>query len=310
MDQEEYYGQYENQAGAYEDDPNEAVITATPATNSLELRAIYYLHNVLGQWMAQNPEENYNFPACNWQVTAVEVHPFKTLDDKYANAIWGILDFADQPGGAFVFLDLNAAQTVTGLTEEDLTSEEGMNYVEGFLYHMSMQFMTCWQEHEVASFDVQMFPSPTAPSLMDLQPMFPGLNNKTPLICTSFRVQQPGSASPARVILAIPQAYLHPYEGSLQAVGELTYASTDTNYFHERMSYLEDVPIPISVLLGKAEMTVGDLQSLEEGDVIELGTSLGEPLAVKLGKTVVWGKPGTGPDGRRLAVQIVQMNHD
>jgi hypothetical protein len=50
------------------------------------------------------------------------------------------------------------------------------------------------------------------------------------------------------------------------------------------------------------------MQSLEEGDVIELGTMLGDPLDVNVGSLHMRGKPGTASDGRRLAVQIVQTH--
>jgi flagellar motor switch protein FliM len=109
------------------------------------------------------------------------------------------------------------------------------------------------------------------------------------------------------VVLGMPQAYLLPVGPSLQAVGEMTYSTTDTSQFHERLAYLEDVPIPVSVMLGKAEMTVGDLQNLEEGDVIELDATVGLPLRVKVGSKELEGKPGTSADGRRLAIQIVNV---
>lgn len=283
----------------------EAIVTAPHPQDNTALRAVYALHGVLAQWMSQPIDESYNFPTTTWQVTAVEVQTYKQLDERYAAAMWGVMDFSDLPGGAFIFLDPTAAQVVTGLSEDDLTTDEGQSYVEAFIELFAHQFSTCWAEHEVASFNASTFPSPVAPSLMDLQPMFPGLNNKTPIITTAFRVSQPGGAVTARVVLGIPQAYLHPFEGGLQAIGEQTYASQDPSYFHERLGYLADVPVPVTVMLGKAEMTVGELQNLEEGDVLPLNTTVGQPLEVRLGKTVLMGKPGTSVDGRHLAVQLV-----
>ncbi|MDB5102130.1 MAG: hypothetical protein JWM80_6551, partial [Cyanobacteria bacterium RYN_339] len=182
-------------------------------------------------------------------------------------------------------------------------TEDGMQRVEHYLLHFGQQFMECWQE--VAQFDVQMFPSPMAPDLQELQSMFQGLVPNTPIIKTSFRVSQPGQSHTARFVLGIPQAYLLAVGQSLQSVGEMTLSSNDTTYFHERLGYIEDVPIPVTVVLGKTEMTVGDLQSLEEGDVIELETQVGQPLTIHLGSTHMLGNPGTSTDGRRLAVQIV-----
>ena len=64
----------------------------------------------------------------------------------------------------------------------------------------------------------------------------------------------------------------------------------------------------ISILADRAGVMVSPKVAKELG--ANLGTNLGDPMPLRLGKTVVWGKPGTGPDGRRLAVQSVQMNHD
>lgn len=286
--------------------PDDAVITQADDSFGLELRAIYALHSLLGEHLAQLQDDYVTFPQTLWQVTSVEITPFRALDQRYGeNAIWGILDFVDQPGGAFMFLDMPAAELVTGISAGELGSDDGMAYIEAYLTHVGELFQACWQE--IAQFDVQMFPSPVAPSLMDLQAMFPGINQNTPIIATAFRVVQPGQAATARVVLGIPQAYLLAVGASLRAVGEATFSNTDTSNFHERLAYMEDVPVPVSVLLGRAEMTVADLQNLEEGDVIELDTTVGLPLEVKLGDKQVLGKPGTSADGRRLAIQIVQF---
>ena len=118
-------------------------------------------------------------------------------------------------------------------------------------------------------------------------------------------VSQPGQPQTARVVLGIPQAYLLALGPSLQSIGETTLAANDTTYFYERLAYVEEVPVPVKVELGRVELTVGELQGLEEGDVIELGTIVGEPLHVTIGSLQLRGKPGTTADGRRLAVQIV-----
>jgi flagellar motor switch protein FliN/FliY len=181
--------------------------------------------------------------------------------------------------------------------------EAGGQQAEQWFQHLGVQFMECWSE--IASFDVQMYPSPSAPNLGELQGMFQGLNMNTPVVTTSFRVSAPGLPQTARIVLGIPQAYLLAYNQSLFAIGETTLAQNDTSLFYERLAYIEEVPVPVSVKLGQVELTVGELQSLEEGDVIELNTMLGDPLKVQVGSFSLLGKPGTAADGRRLAVQIV-----
>ena len=287
-------------------DPEETIVTAAANNFNLELHAIVALHNLMGLHMGALQDEYITFPQTTWQVTSAEIQPFKALDDRYGeNAIWGIFNFVDQLGGAFAFLEPHAASLVTGIPEEDLGTEEGMGYVESFLMHMGHLFMQCWQE--IAQFDVETIPSPVAPSLGELQEMFQYLNPRTPIITTAFRVSQLGQAETARIVLAIPQPYLISVQPSLQALGENARAGTDTSFFHQRLAYLEDVSIPVSVRLGKAEMTVGDLQGLEEGDVIELDATVGLPLEVVVGSTHLMGKPGTSADGRRLAIQIVSQ---
>ena len=265
---------------------------------------MYYVHGVLGERMALIQDDYFVFPQTTWQVTAVEITPFRALDAKYGdNAWWGVMDFADQPGGAFAFVDMHATTLITGVGEEDMQEEGGLQQVEQWFQHLAVQFMECWSE--IAQFDVQCYPSPTAPAMPELQSMFPGLNMNTPVVTTSFRVSQPGLPQTARVVLGVPQAYLLALGPSLQSIGETTLGGNDTTYFYERFGYIDEVPVPVSVLLGRVELTVGEMQGLEEGDVIELGTILGEPLDVKVGSITMRGKPGTTADGRRLAVQIV-----
>jgi flagellar motor switch/type III secretory pathway protein FliN len=288
----------------FEQNFEDAVIPSTGGNYNLELRALYYLHGELAQMLAQLQEDYITFPQTQWQVTSVEVKPFKEQGDRYGqNAFWGILDFVDQPGGAFLFLDLPAAEMVTGLGEEELSGDDGQGYVETWMNHVGTMFQTCWQD--IAAFDVQIFSSPTAPSLVELQSMFPGLNQNTPMLLTAFRVTQPGQSAVARVVLGIPQAYMLAVGQSLQAIGQEKSSPSDTTYFYERLAYVEDVPVSVTVTLGKSEMSVGELQNLEEGDIIELDTTVGLPLEVKVGSMSMRGKPGTTTDGRRLAVQLV-----
>lgn len=300
------YDEYAHQdhGGYAEDHPDDAVVTSSGGGYRMELRALYYIHGVLAERMALIQDEYFVFPQTTWQVTAVELTPFRALDEKYGeNAWWGVMDFSDIPGGAFAFVDMHAVTMVSGVGEDDLMEEAGGQQAEQWFQHLGVQFMECWSE--IASFDVQMYPSPTAPNLAELQAMFQGLNMNTPVVTTSFRVSAPGLPQTARVVLGIPQAYLLAYGQSLVAIGETTLAQNDTSLFYERLAYIEEVPVPVSVKLGQVELTVGELQSLEEGDVIELGTMLGDPLEVTVGSFALLGKPGTAADGRRLAIQIV-----
>lgn len=283
---------------------DDAVITTAAGDYALELRGVYYLHAVLAQRMAQIQDEYFVFPQTEWQVTSVESTTFRKLDAAYGErAWWGVLDFAEQQGGGFVFIDFSGVTLVSGVGEDDMGDDAAAQQVEQWFLHLAAQFADCWAE--VAPFDVQMYPSPSPPPLVELQGMFPGLNLNTPVVTTAFRVLQPGQPQTARVLLGIPQAYLLELGGSLRAIGETTLVSHDTTHFYERLSHVEEVPVPVSVALGRVELSVGDLQGLEPGDVITLDTALGEPLEVAVGSLRFLGKPGTTQDGRRLAVQVL-----
>ncbi|MEB3285169.1 MAG: FliM/FliN family flagellar motor switch protein [Candidatus Sericytochromatia bacterium] len=283
---------------------DDAVITTASGGNSLELRGVYYLHAAMAERMAQIQDDYFVFPQTAWQVTAVEVSTFKRLDDAFGqNAWWGVIDFAEQQGGAFAFADLSAITLVSGVDPEQMLDDAGAQQVEQWFLHLGAVFMDCWAE--LAQFDVQMYPSSAPPSLLELQDMFPGLNLNTPMLMTSFRVIQPGQSQTARVVLALPQAYLLELVPSLRAIGELTTGSHDTTHFYERLAHIEEVPVPVSVQLGRVTLSVGELQGIEPGDVLALDTALGDPLRVQVGSLELSGKPGTTPDGRRLAVQLL-----
>jgi len=71
------------------------------------------------------------------------------------------------------------------------------------------------------------------------------------------------------------------------------------------------VPTPVVVYLGATTMTVAELQSLEEEDVILLDQEAAAPLVIELGGGArILGKPGTSLDGARRAVQIVRLGVD
>ena len=70
-----------------------------------------------------------------------------------------------------------------------------------------------------------------------------------------------------------------------------------------RLSQLTQVMAPIRAVLGKAEVTFGDVLNLRVGDVLKLDTRVKEPTVVFVGtKPKFLGRPGLV--GRRKAVQL------
>ncbi|MDI6895078.1 MAG: flagellar motor switch protein FliM [Bacillota bacterium] len=69
---------------------------------------------------------------------------------------------------------------------------------------------------------------------------------------------------------------------------------------------LQDVRVDMSVRLGKATLTIGQLLNLERGDVVRLGQPVGEPLTVYLGTRPAF-RVRPGRVGNRAAVQVVKV---
>ena len=69
---------------------------------------------------------------------------------------------------------------------------------------------------------------------------------------------------------------------------------------------LQQVTVPLHVILGTAELTVAELTDLRPGDVVRLDASVRQDLPVRVGSKVRFrGRVGTV--GNRLAVQIVSV---
>jgi flagellar motor switch protein FliM len=271
---------------------------------TLELRSMYALHSQLLRRLIAIDDDNFNFPPINWQIASLDLKSYQSVTASYSrNSIWGILDFIDQAGGAFVWMDATTASMICGQSEADVLNENtGFATVERFLNHFSQYFMERWQE--VINLDVQVLASTQKPSLDELQDMFPGLNEKTPLYLTAFRLTQSGTQQVGRVVLGLPQAFLVGVLPSLRALGELTFQPSQTDFFHERLQLIESLQFPFVVELGRAEMSLEDLQSLEVGDYLALGTELGDNLSASVAQMTFEVRPGTTTDEKKKAVQI------
>ncbi len=69
---------------------------------------------------------------------------------------------------------------------------------------------------------------------------------------------------------------------------------------------LNDMPLPIRVTLGKAQLSLGEALNLAPGDVIELDTQINQNLVMDIANnTRFWTK--VGKSGKYLAVQVVSV---
>ena len=74
-------------------------------------------------------------------------------------------------------------------------------------------------------------------------------------------------------------------------------------------SQLDSVKVPVTVELGGAELSVGDLLALAPGDVIPLSIAPGSDAVLRVGLREAFNvQPGTR--GKRTAVQITSSIED
>ena len=296
-----------------QDELNTLIMNQGPAGDAVHLRGVYYLGTLIEQMLTEFVDEEGLVPPASWHVASVDEQPFSVLQEKYqGQALWGILSFVEQPGGALILADEASAKSLVAAPANKPLSDDHLSLVDGSFQRLADAMAQAWSD--VANLESQLGVFPEAPDITELQEIFMGLTAKTPMITTSFRVHVP-SQPLARIVLAIPQPYLIPLASSLEAAAEMTYAQNQGESIDERIDYLGDVPTPVVVYLGRTTMTVAELHSLEEEDVIVLDQPFGAPLLVELGGGSAGGarilaKPGTTPDGLRKAVQVVRLGSD
>ncbi len=274
-------------------------------SNSTQFRALYYLGNQIAQALTEFEDEDHVAPRATWSVSGIELWPFAQVAERFAEgAFWGVLQYTEQAGGAFLLLLEDTARLLVGALPNQAVSGDRLALLDTVLARVTDLFGQAWSD--IATLEPQLGLFEEAPSLQDLQEIFTGLSGATPMASTTFRVAIPGQAL-GRLVLTIPQPYLIPLQQSLEAAAEMTFLNGKDDAIEERLDFLGDVPVPIQVSLGSTEMTLSELQNLEEADVILLDQLVTTPLEISLGGAKVLGKAGTSPDGMRRAVQIVRL---
>lgn len=75
----------------------------------------------------------------------------------------------------------------------------------------------------------------------------------------------------------------------------------------EGAALLEDVPIPLVIELGRLNMTVREIAELRQGEVLELGRSPTEPVALVVEGRVIGGGKLVNVEGE-IGVQITSLS--
>ncbi len=67
---------------------------------------------------------------------------------------------------------------------------------------------------------------------------------------------------------------------SFPPINEAPVSDPQNHYDDSRMDLLMDIPVRISVVLGRAHMTIGEVLAMEQGTVVELDKLVGEPVEI------------------------------
>jgi flagellar motor switch protein FliM len=79
---------------------------------------------------------------------------------------------------------------------------------------------------------------------------------------------------------------------------------------------LNSISVPVEVTLGTTEIGTSDLHGMEEGDVVNLESSLESPASINIGKKIqIWGQPGktdlpAGRHGKKYAARIISLQKE
>lgn len=72
------------------------------------------------------------------------------------------------------------------------------------------------------------------------------------------------------------------------------------------LSFLENITIELIIELGRTQMTVRELATLEKDDVIELNRLVNQPLLIRTGDQVV-AKGEVFLEGERVCLRVAQV---
>ncbi len=207
-----------------------------------------------------------------------------------------ILDI--KPSIAFTIIDRlfggpgDAPEKVRGLTDIERTVMERI--VNGILEH----FAEAWEN--IIQVDPKL-------EMMESNPQFAQIVSPTEMVVMVTLEMKVGDKQ-GMMTICIPYIVIEPIVNKLNA--HFWYSGLGKKSTAEHLEVLrkniEKAKIPMSVILGHAELTVAELLDLQIGDVVQLDSSVNKPLSVVVGsKTKFMGRPGLV--GSRMGMQITSV---
>ncbi|MGV3522986.1 MAG: FliM/FliN family flagellar motor switch protein [Candidatus Sericytochromatia bacterium] len=285
---------------------------STRPLNPEDLKALYYIHDKVAQTLTEILSSEPT-SAATWQVISIEQQNFQQVLRKYPrDSVWSLLGFGESlVGGVALVIEKEsviamvrqAGAEITPESENEITEFE-LGQIDNRIQQFSEAFSTVWGEHHPLSLQLATFPN--TPTIDEFRNLLMGISTDTPSVLITFQITMI-AREVQRAALVFPQPYLAPLYHVLKGVNESMVEEGDFEQVQDRIAMVDDTTTQVVVELGKTRMSFSDIQTMEFNDFIVLDQPIDRPLSVKIGSnTTMKGMPGTTPDGRHLAIQIVE----
>jgi len=113
------------------------------------------------------------------------------------------------------------------------------------------------------------------------------------------------------ISLCIPYFLMEPIMDKLSS--QQWFASTGRKEEVDARSYitknLNDVRLPVALELGHTVLSLGDVYSLQEGDVLKLDEKIDEPVLVRVGNRIRF-KAKPGIHDKKIAAEVLEVLND
>lgn len=247
--------------------------------------------------------------------TNVQVSPAAAEQSTYSDFVRGmhdptvlaIISLAPFPSNALMELDNRVAFTMIdrllGGPGQGMVKERALTDIEAMVLRRVLNTMLesigeTWRNI------AEVMPRLEA---LETNPLFAQLMAPAEIVASIvFSVQVGGQAGDLR--LCLPYAMLEPVlpQLSTRQWAVRNPRAKAGGEEEKLMRELAEVVLPVSVELGRARITVGELLSLEAGDIVQLDTPSQALVDIYVkGRRKFRGRAGTA--GRRLAVQVVEV---
>ncbi len=233
------------------------------------------------------------------------------LNDFPVNSLFHMLVLAPLPGQMIITLSPNLAYVILeqrlggkmeGLSNERPLTEIDQSLLRGLVEHMLGDIKAAWSK--VVTIEPSLEDSTTNQHWVQ---MIVG-NERVMLLTFEINIQNvTGTMS-----VFIPFNTLKPIANELNPhiwIAGRKEHQRDMQARQRVIETLQDVVLPIDVVLGETHLFVGEILKLQAGDVIQLDKQITEPLIIRVAnRSQFWGK--VGRSGKHIGVQVSGVVRD